>query len=188
MSGIKTQPDHVGICPAYQNLEMLCAQGCRRHTAVLPKSSARVKVGRTAPARRKRRSKPARFGHLQTLAARWDSAPWSSDILPTETEANPEGWQMVAGGRSARGGNDHRKACPRLGHPGGVPDRTPTCYHSGTLARVQDIFYAVTRRSPPTEPPPATSGYRLATLWVDRSRMSKLQAVWATRPHIGGLR
>jgi hypothetical protein len=59
--------------------------------------------------------------------------------------------------------------------PGGVPDRTPACFHSGTLARVQNVFRAVTRRSPPPGNPPATSGYRLATLWVGRSRVSSVQ-------------
>ena len=43
-------------------------------------------------------------------------------MLPAETEANPEGWQKVAGGRSGKGGNDHRKACFKFAHPGGVPD------------------------------------------------------------------
>jgi hypothetical protein len=32
------------------------------------------------------------------------SAPWSLGILPTETEANPEGCQRVAGGRSGQRG------------------------------------------------------------------------------------
>src|ERR1035441_9520346 len=31
----------------------------------------RLKVGRAVPARRGRATKPARFGHLQTFAARW---------------------------------------------------------------------------------------------------------------------
>src|ERR1035437_3674977 len=74
-----------------------------------------------------------------------------------------------------KGWTDSRKACIGFEHPRGVLDRTPTRYDSGTLARVQDIYYAATRRSPPPEKPPATSGYRLATLWVGRSRMCKLQ-------------
>ena len=45
---------------------------------------------------------------------------------------------------------------------------------SGTPAGVQGISCAVNRRSPPPNPP-ATSGYLLATLRVDRSKVSKLQ-------------
>jgi hypothetical protein len=80
-------------------------------------------------------------------------------LLCSLAEANPEGWQMVAGGRSGQGGNDHRKACFGFAHPGGVPDQNPTGNRSGTPAGVQNLFYAVTRRSPPPESPrrpPAT--------------------------------
>ena len=54
-----------------------------------------------------------------------------------------------------------------LGRGAGNPDN----FKPGTPAGVRDCFCAVTRRSPSPEPP-ATSGYPLATLWVDRSRMS----------------
>ena len=37
-------------------------------------------------------------------------------------EANPQGCQKVAGGRSGQGGNDHRKAVSESEHPGGVPE------------------------------------------------------------------
>jgi hypothetical protein len=76
---------------------------------------------------------------------------WGLDILLTETETNPVGWQMVAGGRSGQRGNDHRKACSRLAHPGGVPDQDLTCNRSGTPAGVRDLSYAWTtnpRESP----------------------------------------
>ena len=76
-------------------------------------------------------------------------------------EANPQGCQRVAGGRSGQRGNDHRKACFGLAHPGGVPDRTPTSNRSGTPAGVQDLCYAVTRRPPPPESPRRHP----ATLW-----------------------
>ena len=105
--------------------------------------------------------RPGRARSPLRAAARTESAPWSLDTLPTEPEANPEGWQRVAGGRSGQGGNDHRKACSGFAHPGGVPDRTPTCNRSGTPAGVQDLFYAVTRRSPPPESPRRPP----ATLW-----------------------
>jgi hypothetical protein len=107
-------------------------------------------------------------------------------------ETNPQGWQRVAGGRSGQRGNDHRKAAsdgraPRKGVP--EPWRPDQSSHlttarpsapghlaagSGTPAGVQDFSRAVARRSPPQKPS-ATSGYPLATLRVDRSRMSKLQ-------------
>ena len=107
------------------------------------------------------RAVPARSGPhgSRTFWLLVNDQPWSLDILPAETEANLEGWQMVAGGRSGQGGNDHRKACFGFAHPGGVLDRTLTCNRSGTPAGVQDLFYAVTRRSPlPENPrrPPAT--------------------------------
>jgi hypothetical protein len=44
----------------------------------------------------------------QTGRVRTPCAPWRLDILPTETESNPEGCQKVAGGRSGQMGNDHR--------------------------------------------------------------------------------
>src|ERR1039458_981847 len=74
--------------------------------------------------------------------ARFPACRWSLDILPTELEANPEGWQMVAGGRSGQGGHDHRKTCSGLAHPGGVPDRTPTCSRSGTPAGLMNLVSA----------------------------------------------
>src|ERR1035438_1532697 len=87
----------------------------------------------------------------------------------------PDGSRWSFGAR----GNDHRKACFGSAHPEGVPD--PAVTHSapvsstrlrkqsGTPAGVQVISCAAIRRSPPPRPP-ATSGYLLATLRVDRSR------------------
>ena len=75
-------------------------------------------------------------------------------------------------------------------HPGGVPEPAPAgparssrLEGSGTPAGVQDLSCAVTRRSPPQKPS-ATSGYPLATLRVDRSRMSKPR--WASRGRLTG--
>jgi ankyrin repeat protein len=133
---------------------------------------------------------PGRARSPLRTVARTDCALRNLDILQTATEANPEGWQMVAGGRSGKGGNDHRKACPdERAHPAGVPDSTAvtwlnrhigyimrrapsscnkaphvtysTCRRSGTPAGVQDLSYAVTRRSPPPESPRRPP----ATLW-----------------------
>jgi hypothetical protein len=42
--------------------------------------------------------------------------------LNSLAEANPEGCQRVAGGRSGQGGNDRRKAASESEHPGGVPE------------------------------------------------------------------
>ena len=56
-------------------------------------------------------------------------------MLPAETEANPEGWQKVAGGRSGKGGNDHRKACFMFAHPGGLPDASTATLLAISLAR-----------------------------------------------------
>ena len=84
---------------------------------------------------------------------------------------------MVAGGRLGQRGNDHRNAAsdgqaPRRGASRSadvLPLRPRLCRdQSGTPAGVHNISCAVTRRSPPRNPP-ATSGYRLATLRVDRS-------------------
>jgi hypothetical protein len=102
------------------------------------------------------------------------------------SRANPEGWQTVAGGRSGQRGNDHRKTAadsraPRRGaRPG------PDTLQAGSLER------ALQRRVWHSLPgcrtssallsggrlphPPATSGYLLATLRVDRSRAPKLQS------------
>ena len=71
-------------------------------------------------------------------------------------------------------------------HPGGVPDParpalTQSSRLGGRLSPLpgcMNFSCAVPRRSPPQ--PPATSGYLLATLRVDRVRMSKLQG-----PHSG---
>ena len=93
------------------------------------------------------------------------------DMLPKRisARANPEGWQMVAGGRSGLGGNDHREAASDDRAPCRGARPSPDCYclprssrlrsdESGTPAGVQDICYVVTRRSPPRNPrrPPAT--------------------------------
>jgi ankyrin repeat protein/N-acetylneuraminic acid mutarotase len=108
-----------------------------------------------------RRFRSGRAHSRLRAPARVESASRSLDILPTEPEANPEGCQRVAGARSGKGGNDHRKACFGFAHPGGVPDRTPTCSRAGTPTGVQELFYAVTRRSPPPESPRRLA----ATLW-----------------------
>ena len=92
-------------------------------------------------------------------------------VLPKQIggRANPEGWQMVAGGRSGLGGNDHREATLDSQAPWRGARPSPDCNclarssrlhsdESGTPAGVQDICYVVTRRSPPPNPrrPPAT--------------------------------
>jgi hypothetical protein len=116
--------------------------------------------------------------------------------------ANPEGWQMVAGGRLGLRGNDHRKA----GSDGRAPWRgarpSPNSYclvrsgrlpndDSSTPAGVQDICCVVIRRSPPPNPrrPPATLLQPFGL--TDRecpnsmshrtSRPSNERAIWATR-------
>jgi hypothetical protein len=48
-------------------------------------------------------------------------------LLCSLAEANPEGWKMVAGGRSGQRGDDHRKAVSESDAPRGVPERNPTC-------------------------------------------------------------
>jgi hypothetical protein len=126
-------------------------------------------------------------------------------ILPKwfSGRANPEGWQMVAGGRSPLALNDHRKA----GSGGRAPWRgarpSPNSYclvrsgrllndESGTPAGVQDICCVVIRRSPPPNPrrPPATflQPFGLTDPECPNStsrrtaRPSNERAIWATRP------
>jgi hypothetical protein len=76
-------------------------------------------------------------------------------LLNSLAEANPQGCQRVAGGRSGKGGNDHRKAAFDNKHRG---EGCQSCTlvrssrlksRSSTPAGVQDISCAVTRRSPP---------------------------------------
>ena len=65
-----------------------------------------------------------------------------------------------------------------LGHQAQFPFNLSFCISqprptmSGTPAGVHGHSSALTRRSSPPKPP-ATSGYRLATLWVDPPRMSE---------------
>jgi hypothetical protein len=54
--------------------------------------------------------------------SRWSSEARATPPVTVGPGANPEGWQMVAGGRSGQGGNNHRKSCFGLAHPGGVPE------------------------------------------------------------------
>src|ERR1035437_5009450 len=101
---------------------------------------------------------------------------WSLDILPTETEANPEGWQMVAGGRSGQGGERPPESvswvrAPRRGarsNPDVLPLWHPCRGAGHLLGRYPEV--AALRK------PPVTSGYPLSTLWVDRLRMSRFQS------------
>jgi len=108
---------------------------------------------------------------------------WSLDIQPTKREANLEGWQMVAGGRSGQWGDDHRKAASDGRAPRRGARPSPNVLHTRLLqhapqgrvwhpCRGAGLSCVITRRSPPPTPP-ATSGYPLATLRVDRSRMSQ---------------
>ena len=84
-------------------------------------------------------------------------------------KANPEGWKMVAGGRSGERGNDHRETAsddraPRRGARPSLhmvePDLIEQTPHDRVWhpSGVQDIFRAVTRRSPGAgeRRPPAT--------------------------------
>jgi hypothetical protein len=87
-------------------------------------------------------------------------------FLPNSlAEANPQGWQRVAGGRTGQRGDDHRKIAsegraPREGCQSCTLARTNRLgSRSGTPAGVPGISCAVTRRSPaPQKPrrPPAT--------------------------------
>jgi hypothetical protein len=87
-------------------------------------------------------------------------------FLPNSlAEANPQGWQRVAGGRTGQRGDDHRKTAsegraPREGCQSCTLARTNSLgSRSGTPAGVPGIACAVTRRSPaPQKPrrPPAT--------------------------------
>ena len=116
--------------------------------------------------------------------------------------ANPEGWQMVAGGRFPLVLNDHRKA----GSYGRAPWRgarpSPSSYcsvrsgrllndESGTPAGVHDICCVVIRRSPLPNPrrPPATLLQPFGLTDPEcpnsrprrTSRPSNERAIWVTR-------
>ena len=116
----------------------------------------------------------------ETLRVTWVGR----DLLNALAEANPQGCQRVAGGRSLCPERPPecgvREQAPRLGCQSYTLARLSRLNsRSGTPVGVQAIFYAVIRRSPP-HPPPATPGYPLATLRVDQTRMSKpaLSSLW----------
>ena len=116
---------------------------------------------------------------------------------------------MVAGGRSGERGNDHRETAsddraPRRGARPSLhlvePDLIEQTPHDRVWhpSGVQDIFRAVTRRSPGAggRRPPATlwQPFGLKTSecpnstarWGQRGPPSNKQTVWATRPDVGG--
>jgi len=100
---------------------------------------------------------------------------------------------MVAGGRSGQRGNDHRKTVLNGQAPRRGARRSPYLPNPGPLDPPQrQVWHPcrgaahLLRRCPEVAAPkpPATSGYPLATLRVDPSRMSKLQ----TSGKAGGLK
>jgi hypothetical protein len=128
---------------------------------------------------------------LSTLTVQvWGRPPvsrWSLDILDrTNWRPNPEGCQRVAGGRLGEWGTTTGRPRPRSPHPGGVlelpfPDRCNPRVESisrggrsGTPPGC-GVYSAERVRWSPPQPPSATTGYLLPTLWVDQSRMSKRQ-------------
>jgi hypothetical protein len=121
---------------------------------------------------------------------------------------NPEGWKMVAGGRSGERGNDHRETgldgrAPQRGARPSLhmvePDLIERAPHDRVWhpSGVQDIFRAVTRRSPGNggRRPPATLWQPFgltspecpnsSVRWGRRGPPPKKQIVWAIRPALG---
>jgi len=85
---------------------------------------------------------PILFHNPRRSACLAASRSGSANLLPTGTEANPEGCQMVAGGRSGQGGNDHRKMCLGSAHPCGVLDLVSACSTPARLTRLSEISLA----------------------------------------------
>jgi len=111
------------------------------------------------------------------LPERWDGLQ-SRMVECSDSRANPEGWQRVAGGRPRQRGerppekrvswSSTPEGCQTAGAWTTTAASISVCVgESGTPAGVLVISGEIVRRSPPAKPS-ATSGYPLPTLRVER--------------------
>ena len=112
-------------------------------------------------------SRPCALPLLLLLLLLWRrGVEFGHFLLNSLAEANPQGCQRVAGGRSGKGGNDHRKAASESEHPGRGARAAPWSARAGSKAGLAPLPGCRTSPAPlpggrrphnPRRPP--------ATLW-----------------------